>query len=205
MNCPLCDTSNAPVKLKAGVPYHVCSSCRAIYAAPLAQANMVGGSGLLDRNDQNPVRLQVIQALGCKSLLDFGCGRGLLVAAAQAAGMRAQGYDRYAAEYSLLPTEHFDCVSMVEVVEHLHHPFLEFDQISARLKTGGFVYIETSFSDFVSVDDGYVDPLLGHALIFSYAALDALMAKKKLALYAVVNRNVRIYQNYLLSPVGSEA
>jgi len=204
MNCPLCSTSNDPVKFKAGVPYHVCARCRTIYTAPLAQANMVGGSGLLDRNDQNPVRLQVIQSLGCRSLLDFGCGRGLLVEAALAAGMQAQGYDRYAFGYHCMPAEHFDCVSMVEVVEHLHQPFQELDQVRTALKTGGFVYIETSFADFVTVEDGYVDPLLGHAIIFSFAALDDLMARKNLALYAVVNRNVRIYQNYLLSPAGSE-
>jgi len=204
MNCPLCSTSNDPVKLKAGVPYHVCAFCRTIYTGQLAQANMVGGSAMFERNLQNSARVETIQALGCQSLLDFGCGRGLLVETARAAGMRAQGYDRYALEYNCLPPERFDCVSMVEVVEHLYQPFSEFDLVRTALKTGGFVYIETSFADFVTVEDGYVDPLLGHAIIFSFAALDDLMARKNLALYAVVNRNVRIYQNYLLSPAGSE-
>lgn len=194
MRCPICSTVNAIAATKSGVAYRQCASCHTIYSVPLDQAGKVGGCAEEERRLSNKFRLECLSILGCRSLLDFGCGHGYLVESARSAGFEAKGYDRYGPpSFSALPERTFAAVTMVEVVEHLHAPFDEFDTVRRLLEPNGCLLVETSFSDFIAVSDSYVDPELGHNTVFSHEALDSLLDQKEFTLRWAVNRNVRIY------------
>jgi hypothetical protein len=62
------------------------------------------------------------------------------------------------------------------------------------LKPGGKVMIETSFSDWLTEADSYIDPRIGHSTIFSHAGLDFLMKKHGFKVGKHINQNVRIYE-----------
>ena len=194
MYCPICSTVNAVAATKSGVDYHQCVNCRTIYSAKLDQTDKVGGCAEDERRMSNKFRLECLSLLGCHSVLDFGCGHGYLVESASSAGFEAQGYDCYGPPtFRALPARTFGAITMIEVVEHLHAPFEEFDTVRQLLEPNGCLLIETSFSDFTGVDDAYVNPDLGHSTVFSYDALDALLRRKGFNLRWVVNRNIRVY------------
>jgi hypothetical protein len=54
--------------------------------------------------------------------------------------------------------------------------------------------IETSFTDWLTPDDAYVEPTVGHCTIFSHIGLDHLMARFGFQPGVHINRNVRIYE-----------
>ena len=193
-NCPVCSVNNEPAGQKFDRDYYQCAGCASLYTQELPQAGMVGGTGQEDRNAVNSVRLEVLRHLGVVTLLDYGCGNGQLVQAAGTAGFLATGYDPFNPTYALKPAGAFDGVTLIEVVEHLYHPFAELDFVRARLAPEGIVYVETSFADFTPLAAPYVDPRIGHHVIFSFHGLDQSMAEKGLVLRAALNRNVRVYQ-----------
>jgi hypothetical protein len=82
---------------------------------------------------------------------------------------------------------------MVEVIEHLSSPFSELDHVYSKLKKGGKVYIETSFSDWLTKEDSYIEPSVGHCTIFSHKGLDYLMQAKGFKVGEHINQNVRVY------------
>jgi hypothetical protein len=88
----------------------------------------------------------------------------------------------------------YDVVTMVEVIEHTHAPFDELDEIYKALKKGGKVMIETSFADWLKPEDSYVEPKVGHGIIFTHAGLDHLMKSKGFTPDNHINRNVRVYR-----------
>ncbi|HYO99637.1 MAG TPA: class I SAM-dependent methyltransferase [Pyrinomonadaceae bacterium] len=93
--------------------------------------------------------------------LDVGCGRGEVVAAAQARGWEAEGCDlsedfvRYAREVNGVrataatlegmnyPDASFDVVTLVEVIEHLYDPAETVRELRRVVRPGGLVYIST--------------------------------------------------------------
>ena len=93
--------------------------------------------------------------------LDVGCGRGEVVAAAQARGWDAEGLDlsedfvRYAREVNGVrahagtleqmnyPEASFDVVTLVEVIEHLYNPAETVRELARVVRPGGLVYIST--------------------------------------------------------------
>lgn len=93
--------------------------------------------------------------------LDVGCGRGEVVAAAQARGWDAEGCDlsedfvRYAREVNGVKAHaatleqmnyadaSFDVVTLVEVIEHLYDPAETVRELRRVVRPGGLVYIST--------------------------------------------------------------
>ena len=168
-----------------------------IFCDQIDQSNMVGGGNEQPRNiEQNPMRLERIKRLKENPLvLDFGCGNGMLVDFLTANGVQAHGYDEYSDKHNQQPLfNHYDIVVMVEVIEHLYTPFKELDNIYRWLKPGGVVMIETSFTDWLTIEDSYIEPAVGHHCVFSHAGLTQLMVSKGFTEMQHENQNVRYYQ-----------
>lgn len=167
-----------------------------LYCGPLDQSGMVGGTNEALRNSQhNPTRLQRILDLNpYPKVLDYGCGSGIMVNFLKSKGVNAHGFDKFNPEYdSTVPRNFYDIVTMVEVIEHTHEPYEELDEVFSCLVPGGAVMIETSFTDFLTDDDGYINPAIGHSTIFSHKGLDRLMESKGFIAGVPLNRNVRLY------------
>lgn len=192
---------------KQKVSYYICIDCGTLFSKSLPNDNMVGGTNEEERNDsQNYERFfRVYSLLGDKlflesNVLDFGCGNARFVGYLAVRGFRIWGYDKYSETHNDLPTEKMDIVTMIEVIEHLSHPFEELDQIHSLLNENGFLYIETSFTD-IAVEDGieledfaYVNPIIGHSTIFSHKGLEMLLRRKGFKLFNKINRNTFVFQ-----------
>lgn len=190
---------------RMGVVYHQHAN-GTLTCGPLDQSGMVGGTGEEDRNlVDNPARLQRILAFqqGRPNVFDYGCGNGLLVKFLRDNGLLAVGFDRYAQEsegiFNHINIQAWnssvDVMTMIEVVEHLSEPYKEFDYAFKMLKPGGVLMIETSFTDWMDLqNDPYINPSIGHSTIFSHKGLDELMLAKGFEVYGHINRNVRVYQ-----------
>ncbi len=100
-------------------------------------------------------------------ILDIGCGRGLLLEAAQARGWecygteysedalrhgRERGFVMVEGDYSpaVFDPDHFDIIAMIEVIEHMPEPRLGLQAILTALRPGGLLYITTPNFDSVS-------------------------------------------------------
>jgi SAM-dependent methyltransferase len=172
----------------AGVPYYV-DATGSLFTGCLDQSNMVGGTG--NREDNHSGRADYI---GNRTVLDYGCGRGDFVEYLCARGIPASGYDPFSEKYKTLPSEKFDVVTMIEVIEHTCEPYNELDEILTLLNPGGILFIETSFSNWVGLGHGYLNPEIGHSTIFSHAGLDQLMVMKGFSIGNHLNPNVRIFK-----------
>lgn len=172
---------------------------------PLDQSGMIGGTGEYDRNyDHNPERMhRILQFCQKPKVLDYGCGSGLLVEFLRDNGIDAEGYDKYLKKSRNhifngdlgFSKDHYDVVTMIEVIEHTAAPYLEIQEIFHVLKPGGVLMVETSFTDWMDLDtDPYINPMIGHSTIFSHQGLDEVMKEQGFETYGHINRNVRVYQ-----------
>jgi ubiquinone/menaquinone biosynthesis C-methylase UbiE len=202
MNCIVCGDNVSYFFNKGFVRYNQCGTCKTLFSLPLPNDNMVGGSQEEDRNKiHNPERIdRVKNILGGKKVLDYGCGNGMLLEDMKNAGLDCYGYDVFNPKFDKITENNYDVITLIEVIEHLSSPFKEIDEIYNLLKPGGFLYIETSFTDIakereISLKDfEYVNPNLGHSTIFSHRGLDILMLKKRFTPTSHINVNVRVYQ-----------
>lgn len=170
------------------------------FCANQKQDNLVGGEKEIERNanEINATRLDRIKQITGKQnpvVLDYGCGNGLMADYFKSKGIEVIGYDKFNPKFNRLELgTGYDCVTLIEVIEHLTDPFTELKQIHDCLATNGKVMIETSFTDWLTPDDIYVEPSVGHCTIFSHAGLDHLMARFGFQPGEHINRNVRIYE-----------
>lgn len=182
---------------KDDVEYYRCCETQTIFTPQiLDQSSKVGGEAENERNSiHNEARIKRIKSLHLNpTVLDFGCGHGYFVQVLRDSGVLADGYDPFNESFSKIPDQLFDIVTIIEVVEHLQHPYLEFELIASKLKNAGILYIETSFSDWVDENHPYLNPKLGHATIFSHQGLDLLLMKFGFQAMQHISRNVRIYK-----------
>jgi 2-polyprenyl-3-methyl-5-hydroxy-6-metoxy-1,4-benzoquinol methylase len=161
---------------------------------------MVGGGKEDERNadELNQTRLDRIRKISGKdnpTILDYGCGTGLMVTFMHDAGLDCDGYDPYNGYYAdvLSLKKDYDVIVLTEVIEHLTAPFAELAEIKEFCHPGSNIMIETSFADWLTEADEYIEPKVGHCTIFSHAGLDYLMAQFGFVPDNHINRNVRIY------------
>lgn len=186
------------IGMKAGIKYYQ-DDYGTIFCDRLDQSGMVGGGNEEPRNEiENPIRLERIREMATDKdpfiVMDYGCGHGLLVEYLNKNGIAADGFDKFNPEYHRKCVANtYDVITMVEIIEHLHGPFAELDDIYEALKPGGILYVETSFSDWLQFDDAYIEPKCGHSTIWSHAGLTAMMISKGFKEGVHINRNCRIY------------
>jgi len=121
-------------------------------------------------HDLNPLRLQYVSravTLAGASVLDVGCGGGILSESMAHAGARVLGIDlsravldvaelhaldaKAATEYRLIPVEElarerpaaFDLVTCMEMLEHVPDPAASIQALAALVKPGGDIILST--------------------------------------------------------------
>lgn len=124
-------------------------------------------------------------------MLDFGCGFGQFLEMCRLFRMDAHGVDRSTARRSgAAVTIHaelddvpgtFDCITMFEVLEHLHDPLGTLKALKARLNPGGMMIVEvpdTSGVDAITDETSYrkIHPL-DHINAFTPQSPVAIMAR----------------------------
>lgn len=185
--------------VKGGVQYYT-DDLGNIFCKKLDQSGMVGGGNEDTRNtdEMNKTRLERIRQISGKhdpTILDYGCGNGLMVKFMQAAGIECDGYDVYNDDYAdfISLKKEYDVIVLTEVIEHLTAPFAELEEIKVLCHADSKIMIETSFTEWITQDDIYINPEVGHCTIFSHAGLDNLMVQFGFKPDNHINRNVRIY------------
>jgi 2-polyprenyl-3-methyl-5-hydroxy-6-metoxy-1,4-benzoquinol methylase len=189
--CTVCTspsfTNRASVQ---GTVYVACNGCGVVYQNPIPSASMVEeiynhddstyfisdakNSDFLAGEDWlrgsakffiEQLQQQYKGSLEGASVLDFGCGTGILLDELQKRGSRCTGVEmspwacRYGRErFGLtmlnedvmtvdLPSESFDVIVMSHVIEHLPNPPVIINRLATLLKSGGLLMIGTPYSD----------------------------------------------------------
>tara|TARA_R110000764_G_scaffold63756_3_gene134732 strand:- start:598 stop:1137 length:540 start_codon:yes stop_codon:yes gene_type:complete len=63
--------------------------------------------------------IEFLEKGNCKTVLDFGCGKGELAKELNKLGFECQGYDPAIKVFHTFPNKKFDCVVSTDVFEHL--------------------------------------------------------------------------------------
>jgi SAM-dependent methyltransferase len=168
--CPLCGTRRGTrLVLAADAPLVRCPSCHLLYRDPLPAEDVhshyddVYHQGALsdhiDRRRRELFRgfLAEVPPFGGRRLLDVGCGSGEFLALARAQGWTADGIEvspRGAAlarqrgltihgAPSDLPTDHYDAVTLWNVVDFFRYPVEQMRDIHRVVAPGGLVFVRT--------------------------------------------------------------
>lgn len=158
--CPLCSGSSDHEGLNGKVPLVKCSSCGFVYAGSLdseiTAANRCGEETKdLYRRMQSAFDLAwfdwLVGRFPGKTVLDIGCGNGLLLRRYQAAGWNVAGVDpapwAQTADYPLFadaseaPRDFYDVVMCTSVLEHIPDPARMVRIALATACPGGVVYM----------------------------------------------------------------
>ena len=152
----------------SGVPiyYYRCSRCRFIFTTGLDhfthdefRQHVYNQEYLLIDPDYELARPRDNAAKVCglfpdaklQSVLDYGCGHGVLAQLLRAAGFpRVDTYDPFVPEYSTKPLERYECVVCFEVVEHSTDPAGIFADMNELLTDNGMILFSTLFSPPIS-------------------------------------------------------
>lgn len=151
--------------------YHECTGCRATFIHPLPTAGDL--NSLFDRSAYHELhyakpepKREQLESLEwmrphlkpCGRLLDFGCGNGAFMRAAQSAGYEVEGVEQnetsiaFAHEMSGLPVSaledliaagrQFDAIHIADVLSHVPHPAELLHSLHRLLAPGGVLVIE---------------------------------------------------------------
>ena len=157
LHCPLCATDqNTPFFTDKRREYVRCDSCALVFVPPVYFLDRDAERAEYDLHENkidDPGYRQFLARLSQPLLarlspgasgLDFGCGAGpALAQILRDAGCRVALYDSfYYTDQSVL-RQYFDFISATEVVEHLHHPGAQLQQLWQQLNAGGWLGVMT--------------------------------------------------------------
>ncbi|HSY17149.1 MAG TPA: glycosyltransferase, partial [Candidatus Acidoferrales bacterium] len=195
--CPVCQSAAPVVLIKQDHAYQQCPACDCVFT-PLIQASalVTANNGHVGRHEQNQDRVRLerlTKALGreARQIIDFGCGQGETTRFLQSQGLQATGIDQDTAiQLKDMADGSVDGIMMVEVIEHLYAPQAIFSQFNRVLKSGGVVYVESSFADKKELATwNYLDPAIGHCTVHTLRSMELLAEKNGFAI-SWVNPNV---------------
>lgn len=207
--CPGCGSLQARwAFVVAGFPHVRCRACGTVFVSPLPAAEVVQAT-YLDPEYHGDVsaseermraearaRARVLQARGCRRVLEIGCGAGFFVEALLELGIAAEGVDpgpqaQRAAARGLpihtiwledhVPAAPYDGIAMFEVIEHLPEPLQALRWCHRSLRAGGTLALSTpSASGLPARVLGRRFPMLcppNHLEVFSRRGVAALLER----------------------------
>jgi SAM-dependent methyltransferase len=128
-----------------------------------------------------PLVRRFVDHAGCRNILDFGCGPGVLIERLRHDGLAAAGYDRFYPGYSERPKERFDLVTCFEVMEHVNDIDQTIDEMASFLAPDGILLIGTFLtSQPLDVNWWYCSPRSGHIAFWTFSALSKVFNRRKL-------------------------
>jgi 2-polyprenyl-6-hydroxyphenyl methylase/3-demethylubiquinone-9 3-methyltransferase len=181
----------------SGVPvyYYRCPRCRFIFTTALDHFThedfrqyVYNQEYLLIDPDYEQTRPRDNAAKVCglfpdvkpESVLDYGCGHGVLAQLLRAAGFpRVDTYDPFVPQYAAKPVDRYECVVCFEVVEHSTDPAAIFADMSELLADSGMILFSTLVQpadiDAQGLNWWYVGPRNGHVSLYTKASLASLV------------------------------
>ena len=227
IDCPLCKTKEYDIYAEIkGLNYVCCKSCSLVYVNPRLSDSytqqIYEGKKLksrfknilyshrsmkdLENIDKRMLRGELLmyevekyQKAG--KILDIGCNRGFLLAAAESWGWECYGIELVQWMTKLVEKEFkvtifnqellevsrefengfFDAVTMIDIIEHLRDPVKNICEVNRLLKNEGFLLINTvdagsSHSRIFGKEWGHLNPL-EHLCVFSRKTAKELLEK----------------------------
>ncbi|MCW7463585.1 class I SAM-dependent methyltransferase [Leptospira limi] len=106
--------------------------------------------------------------------LDYGAGPGPVVEyLLKEKGYQINLFDPFFHPYPENLTQPYDYIILTEVVEHFHHPNLEFQKLWSLLKKNGMLYILTHpYEDSISFDRWYYKNDQTHTFFYTNEAFE---------------------------------
>lgn len=150
-----------------------CKNCHLIYMSPMEKVSKTNEYYSKAKNTHAPTirecylrtaksQVRLIQKFaGGKNLLDIGCAQGFFLFSASKAGYTTKGIEisQDAAVYAIrefgldveakpfeelrFPENHFDVVTLWQVLEHVPYPLMTLKEVHRILKPGGLVVAST--------------------------------------------------------------
>nr|WP_261341173.1 class I SAM-dependent methyltransferase [Fimbriiglobus ruber] len=132
-------------------------------------------------------------------LLDYGGGNGRLAELLRAAGFpRVETYDPFVPRFATKPTERFDCIVSIEMVEHSTDPVGTFAEMNDLLTEPGLILFSTLLQpndlDRRGLSWWYVGPRNGPVSLYTKAALDAIGRRFGLTRHSFDNNHHAFYR-----------
>jgi SAM-dependent methyltransferase len=218
------------IERKSGHEIRRCRECRSLYVSAIPESVADDYAGYYhEGNLEVPeiVHRRLAEIVGgfagfrqTNRWLDVGCGAGVLLQAAAAAGweahgtevapeaverLRARGFTVMAGELEdlTLPADAYDVISVVEVLEHVADAAALMRRVAVLLRPGGVAFITTPHARGISSRLlGVRWSLVGppeHLQLFSRAGLRALAQRAGLVEHSARTEGVNPYE--LLSAV----
>jgi SAM-dependent methyltransferase len=226
--CPACRASTATLLgTVGGFDILACAGCRTLFTAALpvgddakdyqdfymGARNVAVPEFVLDRLEGTVASFDRYRLQG--RWLDLGCGAGTLLQAATNRGwhaigteiapaavesLRADGFDVHLGETSELnlPESHFDVVSLIEVVEHVHNVDELLADAARLVRPGGALYLTTPHgrglaarllkSSWITVSPP------DHLQLFSIAGMRAALGRADLEVRSVATTGTNPYE-----------
>lgn len=188
-----------------------CSACRSIHAQDdVDLAHYYARYPVFDATLDWKLRtvygsmLKRLQEGGLKpgdKVLDYGCGKGVLVQFLREEGFDASGWDRYSEGWTDAGVlqQQYDCVVSQDVIEHVDSPHALLKDLHGMTKPGGIVSIGTP--DAAALDLKKPEDFV-HALHLPYhrhiLSMPALEKAGEQAGFTVVRRYDTMYNNTLV-------
>lgn len=183
--CPVCGGRAHPVVRRRDHIYYRCQSCAALFTPwidPRVLHAVSGPEGTGTDESSDTLRLGRIEAgLGRRPgrMIAFGPGGASFVRFLMGQGISAGSVD----SHTLLQVDNleegaWDAVSLLEQIESLADPHGVFQALGRILTPGGVLYLESPLAtdqDLLSWE--YLDPALGHRLVYAPASLELLAAR----------------------------
>lgn len=169
--CPACDSQHVRWAFEVdGYPHVRCHGCGTVFVSPLPEAEVITAANvdpeyqhdLWESEDrmraEARARAQVMQARGCKRVLEIGCGAGFFVEALLELGIEAEGVDpgiqakRAAARglpihnlwlEELAPSAPYDGIAAFELFEHLPQPVEALRWCHRWMQPGAMLFLST--------------------------------------------------------------
>lgn len=157
LHCPLCATEqNTPFFTDKRREYVRCDNCALVFVPPVYFLDRDAERAEYDLHENeidDPGYRQFLARLAQPLLerlpagasgLDFGCGPGpALAQMLRDGGCQVALYDSFYYPDQSVLGQYFDFVSATEVVEHLHRPGVQLQQLWQQLHAGGWLGVMT--------------------------------------------------------------